>query len=167
MATLLKSPVIVVMAGVLWTPASAREVDRQEVAEIFDAQTPRESYAYCRDTQLFTMTDGSEHRACVDWRAQTRTRLIRTYAILDGPDVDSDANLDMARDCFDIAVAGQNDPYRDRFDRDRFLANARAAFSQCAITRNLQRAKTYSLNLKDTAVWTGGSRPQNFNGVTQ
>ena len=57
------------------------------------------------------------------------------------------------------------DAYRITLDAP--LANARAAFSQCARTRNLQRAKTYSLNLKDTAVWTGGSRPQNFNGVTQ
>lgn len=148
-------------------PASAREVDRQEVAEVFDAQTPRESYTYCADTQLFTMADGTEYRACVDWRAQTRTRLIRTYAILEGPDVDSEANLDLARDCFDIAVAAQNDPYRERFDRDRFLSQARAAFATCNTERGLQRPSTYKLNLKDTPVWTGGSRPQNTNGVTQ
>ena len=137
------------------------------MAEAFDPNTPRESYTYCSDTQLFTMADGTEYRACVDWRAQTRTKLIRTYAILEGPDIDSDANLGLARDCFDIAVAGQNDPYRERFDRDRFLAGARAAFAQCNAARQLQRPNSYKLNLKDTPVWTGGSRPQTTNGVTQ
>ena len=156
-----------VACTLLAAPTSAREVDRQEVAERFDEQTPRESYTYCADTQLFTLADGTQYRACVDWRAQTRTRLVRTYAILDGPDADTDENLDLARDCFDIAVASRNDPYRKLFDRDRFLAEARAAFAQCNLSRSLQRANTYNLDLKDTAVWTGGSRPQNTNGVTQ
>ena len=137
-------------------PAAAREVDRQEVAEIFAADVPQERRIYCRDTQVFTLADGSQYRACIDWRAQNRTRLIRTYAALDGPDEDIDANLAIARDCFDLAVASQNDPYRQAFDEDAFLAGARAQFAACARARNLQRIDQYSLSVYETGVWVGG-----------
>ncbi len=138
------------------SPATAREVDRQEVAEVFAADVAQERRIYCRDTQVFTLADGTEYRACVDWRAQNRTRLVRTYAALDGPDEDIDANLRVARDCFDIAVASQNDPYRENFDERAFLAGARAQFALCATSRNLQRADKYSISVYETGVWTGG-----------
>ncbi|RGP40960.1 hypothetical protein BPTFM16_01255 [Altererythrobacter insulae] len=155
-AALHKLALLLPLIALTCAPASAREVDRQEVAEVFAADVPQERRVYCRDTQVFTLTDGTEYRACVDWRAQNRTRLIRTYAALDGPDEDIDANLAIARDCFDLAVASQNDPYRKAFDGDTFLAGARAQFALCARNRNLQRTDKYSLRVYETAVWTGG-----------
>ena len=137
-------------------PAAAREVDRQEVAEIFAADVPQERRIYCRDTQVFTLADGREMRSCVDWRAQNRTRVARSYAALNGPETDSDENLDLARTCFELAVASQNDPYRDAFDADLFLAGARSHFSLCARSRGLQRSDEYSLRIYETAVWLGG-----------
>nr|WP_298928759.1 hypothetical protein [uncultured Erythrobacter sp.] len=138
------------------TPASAREVDRQEVAERFAEDVQQEQRLYCRDTQMFTLSDGTRHRACVDWRAQNRTRVIRSYAALNGPEVDADANLDAARECFDLAVASMNDPYRQAFDQDAFLAGARAQFGACAVARNLQRTSEYTLRVYETGVWLGG-----------
>lgn len=144
------------LAALLTAPLAAREVDRQEVDEIFAADVPQERKLYCRDTQVFTMPNGTEVRACLDWRAQNRTRLIRTYAALDGPDEDIDQNLDLARDCFDLAVASQNDPYRERFDEDAFLKGAREQFRYCAELRGLQRANQYKLRIYETGVWVGG-----------
>lgn len=137
-------------------PAHAREVDRQEIAESFATDVPQEQRLYCRDTQLFTLADGTQYRACVDWRAQNRTRVIRSYAVLDGPETDADANLDQARDCFDLAVASQNDPYREIFDESLFLNGARQQFAFCAASRGLQRADEYSLRIYETGVWLGG-----------
>ena len=167
MARLRKAAAPLLAMAALSTPAMAQQVDRQEIAEAFDTEVPRETYAYCQDTQLFTMADGSEYRACVDWRAQTRTRLIRTYAVLDGPPGDSDANLAAARDCFDIAVASQNDPYREAFDADRFLAGARSVFRDCATRRGLARGDTYTLSISNVGVWSGGSRPDANRGYSQ
>jgi len=155
-AALHKALAYLVVAGVLCTPAAAREVDRQEVAEAFAADAPQEKRIYCRDTKVFTLVAGTEYRACVDWRAQVRTRLIRAYAALDGPDEDVDANLNIARECFDLAVASQNDPYRAAFNEDIFLAGARAQFAACTSKFNLQRANKYSLNVYETGVWLGG-----------
>ena len=151
----------VVIAGFLGavtlaSPAQAREVDRAEVAEVFNDDVAQERRLYCRDTQTFTLADGTETRSCVDWRAQVRTRLIRSYAALDGPEVDADANLDLARDCFDLAIASQNDPYRTEFNEDLFLAGARAHFGLCARARGLQRSDEYSLRIYETGVWLGG-----------
>ena len=137
-------------------PLHAREVDRQEIAEEFAEGVEQERRLYCRDTQLFTLTNGEEIRACIDWRAQNRTRLIRTYAALDGPDEDDDSNLNIARDCFDIAVASANDPYRESLDENLFLVAARTEFASCTTARNLQRDDTYSLRVYDTGVWVGG-----------
>lgn len=137
-------------------PAAAREVDRQEVAEEFAPGVPQERRLYCRDTEMFTLADGTEYRACVDWRAQNRTRVVRSYAALDGPDEDSDASLSKARDCFNLAIASQNDPSRDSFDKGRFLAGAKAAFAACANIRQLLRINEYSLRIYDTRVWIGG-----------
>ena len=142
--------------AMLVSPASAREVERQEVHEAFVEDVPQERRLYCRDTQVFTLADGREMRACVDWRAQNRTRVARSYAALDGPETDNDANLDLARTCFDLAVASQNDPYRDAFDEELFLAGARSHFSLCARSRGLQRSGEYSLRIYETAVWLGG-----------
>ena len=155
-AALHKWVALLAVAGALAAPASAREVDRQEVAEAFAADVPQERKVYCRDTQVFTLTDGTEYRACIDWRAQNRTRLIRTYAALDGPDEDVEANLGIARDCFDLAVASQNDPYRDAFDERSFLTGARAQFAACAAARGLQRSNQYSIRVYETGVWMGG-----------
>ncbi len=138
------------------SPISAREVDRAEVAEVFNPEVEQERRVYCRDTQVFTLADGTETRACVDWRAQVRTRLIRSYAALDGPEVDADANLDLARTCFDLAVASQNDPYRTELNEELFLAGARAHFGLCARARGLGRAGEYSLRIYETGVWLGG-----------
>ena len=138
------------------TPASAREVDRQEVHEAFTDPLVQERRMYCRDTQMVTLADGSEYRACTDWRAQNRTRIVRSYAALDGPDEDTDANLGLARDCFDMAVASMNDPYREVFDKDAFLAGAQVQFAACANSRQLQRADQYSLRIYATRVWLGG-----------
>lgn len=138
------------------TPASAREVDRQEVYETFNAEVEQEQRLYCRDTKVFKLDDGTEYRACVDWRAQNRTRIIRSYASLDGPEVDADANLDTARGCFDIAIASQNDPYRTEFNEDVFLAGARAVFTSCATSRQLARADEYSLRIYERGAWLGG-----------
>lgn len=148
--------IIIATTSCLASPAAAREVDRQEVAEFFAADVPQERRVYCRDTQVFTLADGSQYRACIDWRAQNRTRLIRTYAALDGPDEDIDANLAIARDCFDLAVASQNDPYRETFDEKAFLTGARAQFALCATNRNLQRSNRYSMSVYETGVWIGG-----------
>ena len=165
MRKLIASTVAGALVAGLAPAAVAQQVDRQEIAEAFDTETPRETYSYCQDTRLFTIADGSEYRACVDWRAQTRTRLIRTYAVLDGPTGDADANLAIARDCFDIAVASQNDPYRDVFDADAFLSGARAVFRDCARTRGLRRGDIYTLSIANVGVWSGGSRPDPNNGA--
>ena len=154
----LRSAFTALAAGLLLTstPGAAREVDRQEVAEHFAPDVAQEQRIYCRDTQLFTLADGTQYRACVNWRAQNRTRVIRSYAVLDGPETDADANLDGARDCFDLAVASQNDPYRNSFDEGLFLNGARQQFELCATSRGLQRADEYSLRIHDTGVWLGG-----------
>ena len=144
------------LAALLAAPASAREVERQEVAEAFVEDVPQERRLYCRDTRVFILADGREMRSCIDWRAQNRTRVARSYAALDGPETDTDANLDLARTCFELAVASQNDPYRDAFDEDLFLAGARSHFSLCARSRGLQRTSEYSLRIYETAVWLGG-----------
>ncbi|MFL0356250.1 hypothetical protein ACI5KX_07185 [Erythrobacter sp. GH1-10] len=141
----------------LCTPAIAREVDRAEIAEDFARDVPQEQRVYCSDTQMFTLADGTEYRACVNWRAQNRTRLVRIYAALDGPETDTDENLALARECFDLAVASQNDPARKVFDQDRFLAGARQHFALCASTRALQRADQYTMSVYDRGVWLGGS----------
>ena len=143
--------------AILAAPASAREVDRAEIAEDFARDVPQEQRVYCSDTQVFTLADGTEYRACVNWRAQNRTRLIRIYAALDGPENDTPENLAAARDCFDLAVASQNDPERTFFDEDLFLAGARQHFALCASTRTLQRTDEYSLKVYDRGVWLGGS----------
>ena len=153
---MLKSLATFLLIASLGVQASAREVDRQEVAERFDPEIDQEQRLYCRDTQLFTLANGSEYRACVDWRAQNRTRVIRSYAALDGPEVDADPNLDIARDCFDLAIASQNDPYRKQFDDRAFLAGAREQFTYCAGLRSLQRSNEYSLRIYETGVWLGG-----------
>jgi len=119
------------------TPAAAREVDRAEVAERFADDVPQEQRLYCRDTQVFTLADGVEYRACVDWRAQNRTRVIRSYAALDGPEVDADANLDLARTCFDLAVASQNDPYREAFNEELFRIHFTHNRNRCVAWRPL------------------------------
>jgi hypothetical protein len=144
-------------AVALAAPAQAREVDRQEIAEEFAAGVQQQQRVYCADTQMFTLSDGTEFRACVDWRAQNRTRLVRTYAALDGPEADADANLGIARDCFDVAVASGNDPYREALNERAFLVRARAEFARCATNRNLQQAAQYSLRVYDIGVWLGGS----------
>ncbi|BDI61455.1 hypothetical protein [Qipengyuania nanhaisediminis] len=144
------------LAALLAAPVSAREVERQEVAEAFAEDVPQERRLYCRDTQVVTLADGREMRACIDWRAQNRTRVVRTYAALDGPETDQDANLDLARACFEIAVASQNDPYRTAFDADLFLAGARSHFDLCSRARGLARSGEYSLRLYETGVWLGG-----------
>lgn len=136
-------------------PTSAREVDRAEIAETFAPDVPPERRVYCADTQLFTLADGSEYRACVNWRAQNRSRLIRTYASLDGPETDTDANLEIARNCFDLAVASQNDPYRTTFDVDAFLNGARAHFAQCAETRIMEQTDQYEIRVYERGVWLG------------
>lgn len=82
---------------------------------------------------------------------------MRTYAGLEGPETDSPENLAIARDCFDLAVASQNDPERVTFDQDRFLAGARQQFAQCAAARPFASADQYSLTLYDRGVWLGGS----------
>ena len=160
-AALPRALAFLAVLGCLSAPAAALEVDRQEVAERFADGVEQQRRVYCRDTRLITLTDGTEYRACVDWRAQNRTRLIRTYASLDGPEGDVDANLDIARDCFDIAVASANDPYRERFDESTFLAAARAEFAHCTRARNLQQADQYSLSVYETGVWLGGSWEDN------
>jgi hypothetical protein len=136
---------------------AAREVDRAELAENFVEDVPQEKKVFCRDTQVFTLTDGSEVRACVDWRAQVRTRLLRTYAALDGPETDNGDNLTIARECFDLAVAAANDPLRTSFDENLILAKANAEFSACARARNLLRRGSYSLRIYRRGVWLGGS----------
>ena len=138
-------------------PLSAREVERQEVAERFDTEAAQERQIFCRDTKVFTLSDGSEYRACVNWRAQNRTRVIRTYAALDGPEEDSDENLDLARECFEMAVASQNDPYRTTFVKSAFIAGAQIQFGVCARDRKLKLAEDYSLRTYETGVWLGGS----------
>ena len=153
---MLKSLATFLLIASLGVQASAREVDRQEVAERFDHDVPQEQRLYCSDTQMFTLADAVEYRACVNWRAQNRTRVVRSYAALDGPEVDSDTNLDIARDCFDLAIASQNDPYRTAFDEDRMLAGARVQFANCARLRGLQRSNEYSLRIYETGVWLGG-----------
>lgn len=151
-------PLAALAAGLLLTstPGAAREVDRQEVAERFAPDVAQEQRIYCRDTQVFALADGTEFRACVDWRAQNRTRVIRSYAALDGPETDTDANLELARDCFDLAIARQNDPYRKAFDEDTFLTGARTHFATCAAAYNLLRTDEYSLRIYETGVWLGG-----------
>lgn len=137
-------------------PLSAREVDRQEVDEQFAADVPVERQLYCGDTQIFTMPNGAEVTACINWKAQSRTRLVRTYAILDGPETDVDRNLATARECFAMAVASQNDPYRTAFDGDRFLKATQEQFKYCASILGLQRTGQYEIKLKTTGVWVGG-----------
>ncbi|TRD12350.1 hypothetical protein FGU71_11055 [Erythrobacter insulae] len=139
----------------LCAPVSAREIDRAEIAEDFAPDVPQEQRVYCMDTRMFTLADGTEYRACTNWRAQVRTRLIRTYAALDGPEIDSDANIDLARTCFDLAIASQNDPYRTTFNDDTFLAGARSHFTLCATNRAMQRTDEYSLKVYDRGVWLG------------
>jgi hypothetical protein len=136
---------------------SAREVDRAEVAEDFARDVPQEQRVFCSDTQIVTLTDGTQRRACMNWRAENKTRLMRLYASLEGPETDSPENLAIARDCFDLAVASQNDPDRISFDQDRFLAGARQQFAQCAAARPFASADQYSLTLYDRGVWLGGS----------
>ena len=143
------------LAAVLAAPASAREVDRAEIAEAFAPNVAPERRVYCADTQVFKLADGTEYRACVNWRAQSRSRLIRTYAALDGPDADTDANLAIARACFDLAVASQNDPYRTAFDANTFADGARAQFALCAKTRAMTRTDEYSLRVYERGVWLG------------
>lgn len=159
-AALHRTFAILAAIGVVSTPAfsplGAREVDRQEVAEVFALDAPQERRIYCRDTKMFTLDDGTEYRACVDWRAQNRTRLIRTYAALDGPDEDIDQNLAIALDCFDLAVASQNDPDRETFDDKPFLAGTRQHFALCAQARELQRTNQYKISVYETGVWVGG-----------
>ena len=106
---------------------------------------------------MFTLADGTEYRACTNWRAQVRTRLIRIYAALDGPEEDTDQNIDLARQCFELAVASQNDPYREAFNQDAFLNGARQHFAMCARNTALQNADSYSLKVYDRGVWLGGS----------
>ncbi|NNK46392.1 MAG: hypothetical protein HKP43_07195 [Altererythrobacter sp.] len=136
-------------------PAAAREVDRAEIAEAFAPNVAPERRVYCADTQMMTLADGAEYRACVNWRAQSRSRLIRTYAALDGPDSDTDANLEVARACFDLAVASQNDPYRTTFDANTFIDGARAHFTLCATNRAMLRTNDYSLRVYERGVWLG------------
>ena len=83
---MLKSLATFLLIASLGVQASAREVDRQEVAERFDHDVPQEQRLYCSDTQMFTLADAVEYRACVNWRAQNRTRVVRSYAALDGPE---------------------------------------------------------------------------------
>lgn len=157
--TALMRPAIALLAATVLhsVPVAAREVDRAEIAENFAEGVPQEQRVYCSDTQMFALADGTEMRACTNWRAQVRTRLIRIYAALDGPEEDTDANLALARECFDLAVASQNDPARAVFDQDRFLAGARQHFAMCANTRTLQHTDQYSLSIYDRGVWLGGS----------
>lgn len=136
---------------------SAREVDRAEIAEDFASDVPQEQRVFCSDTQIVTLTDGTQRRACMNWRAENRTRLIRLYASLEGPETDTPENLAIARDCFDLAVASQNDPDRVTFDQDRFLTGARQQFAQCTAARPFASADQYSLALYDRGVWLGGS----------
>ncbi|MEP3051433.1 MAG: hypothetical protein ABJP48_00445 [Erythrobacter sp.] len=147
---------LIALAAASVTPAAAREVDRMEVAERFDTETAQEQRAYCSDTQVFTLANGAEYRACVNWRAQNRTRIIRSYAALDGPETDSDTNLEIARTCFDLAIASQNDPYRQMFDEALFLANAREQFTFCARLGQMNRVDEYGLRIYETGVWLGG-----------
>ncbi len=147
----------IALTALLTTPAAAREVDRQEVAEDFARDVASERRVYCSDTKLFTLADGTEYRACTNWRAQVRTRLIRIYAALDGPETDAPENLALARDCFELAVASQNDPERASFNEDNFLNGARHHFALCANASALQRADEYSLQVYDRGVWLGGS----------
>ena len=116
---------------------------------------PPERRVFCADTQIVTLVDGSEYRACMNWRAQSRSRLVRTYAVLNGPESDSDSNLEIARSCFDLAVASQNDPYRTAFNIDQFLTAAREQFALCASTRAMTRTNEYSLRVYERGVWLG------------
>lgn len=144
-------------AGALAAPAAAREVDRAEIAEDFAPGVPQERRVYCSDTVVVTLADGRDFRTCVNWRAQVRTRLLRIYAALDGPNEDTDENLALARECFDLAVASQNDPERKSFNKDAFLDGARQHFALCATTHQLQRANQYTMSIYDRGVWLGGS----------
>ena len=149
---LLAFPVLAFLAA----PLSAREIDRQEVDEQFASDVPVERKLYCRDTKPYTMPNGTQITACTDWRAQNRTRLVRTYAVLDGPETDIDRNLATARECFEMAVASQNDPYRESFDADLFLKAAKEQFTYCASILGLQRTNQYTIKLKTAGVWVGG-----------
>jgi len=101
-AALLKQVSLLCLLALSAFPAAAREVHRAEIAEAFDPTVAPERRVYCSDTQVVTLVDGTEYRACVNWRAQSKSRLIRTYAALEGPDSDTDANVEIARACVSI-----------------------------------------------------------------
>ncbi|MEP2736095.1 MAG: hypothetical protein ABJP34_07325 [Erythrobacter sp.] len=137
-------------------PASAREVDRQEVDEQFMQHLPQERKLYCLETKAFTMTDGSERSACVNWRAQVRTRSVRTYAALNGPEEDSSENIGVAKNCFALAVASQNAPDRATFNKDSFLAGARTEFAASALANAMQNTDAYRIRTYRKRFWLGG-----------
>lgn len=154
-AALLKQVSLLCLLALSAFPAAAREVHRAEIGEDFAPNVAPERRVYCSDTQVVTLADGTEYRACVNWRAQSKSRLIRTYAALEGPDSDTDANVEIARACFDLAVASQNDPYRTAFDVNTFVDGARAHFSLSAKTRAMMRTNEYSLRVYERGVWLG------------
>jgi len=157
MAALRKRIASLCLVNLVSAPLCAREVDRAEVAEEFARDVPQEQRVFCSDTQMITLTDGTQRRACTNWRAENKSRVIRLYASLVGPETDSVESLAIARDCFDLAVASQNDPDRVNFDKGQFLAGARQQFAQCAAAHPFASADQYSLTLYDRGVWLGGS----------
>ncbi|MDA0820742.1 MAG: hypothetical protein O3C52_00735 [Proteobacteria bacterium] len=75
---MLKQVFLVWLLALSALPAAAREVDRAEITEAFAPNVAPERRVYCSDTQMETLADGSEYRACVNWRAQSKSCLIRT-----------------------------------------------------------------------------------------
>ena len=68
---------------------------------------------------------------------------------------DTDANLEIARNCFDLAVASQNDPYRTAFDANTFLDGARAHFALCVEARAMEHTDQYEIRIYERGVWLG------------
>ncbi len=154
-AALLKQVSLLCLLALSAFPVAAREVDRAKIAEAFAPNVAPERRVYCSDTQVVTLADGSDYHVYVNWRAQCKSRLIRTYAALEGPDSDTDANVEIARAGFDLAVASQNDPYRTAFDANTFVDGARAHFGLRAKTRAMMRTNEYSLCVYERGVWLG------------
>ena len=132
------------LAAACAAPAQAREIDRQEIGEVFADENAPERRVYCRDTRLFTLSTNEEVRACINWRAQQRSMVRRTYAVLDGPDLDTAARLRIVRDCFDIAVAaGQKD--EAGVDQPDFLDVTRAEFNACLAAQSVAEPANYTI----------------------
>ena len=128
------------------TPASAREIDRIEIAQLVDPSVSITSQTSCTNDKKIAAGQIETLRLCTDWRQELSYTITRRFLVADAPAKLSKDQRKLVSACLGRAAARAQ---TEAGAAGVLLPDAQIGFDRCAVGSQIADAENITLSFVD------------------